>query len=71
MVQINRNLASGTGLKHIALPKAGGAVTLVPLSAVDATPFFMVLGQTGEDKKAVIQMPGHNRFCANLGILSP
>lgn len=57
MAQLNRNLASGTGLKHIAFPKAGGVVTLVPLFAVDAGPFFTVLGQTGEDKKGVIQMP--------------
>lgn len=70
MVQTNRNLASGKGLKHIALPKAGGAVTLVPLSPLDAIPFFVVLGQTGEDKKGVIQMPRHNPFCANIGVLS-
>lgn len=61
IIKVNRNLASGTGLKHTALPKAKGAVTLLPLSAVDAVPSLVVLGQTREDKKGVIQMPRHNQ----------
>lgn len=46
---------------HTALPKAGGAVTLLPLPAVDVVPSLTVLGQTGQDKKGGIQIPRHNQ----------
>lgn len=40
------------------------------VSALDAVPFFVVLGQREEDKKGVILMHKHNRFCANLDTLA-